>query len=407
MKITDIDDRDDCLKWAMKSQSRNQIAAMIELAQHQPGIALTPDALDADPMVLGVRNGVVDLNTGKFREGRRGDYITKQAAVAFDPDARCPNWIAFQEKISSNDADLIAYKQRVYGLMLTGLMVEILFIMHGGGNNGKTTEQETIFELLGDYAHAADAALLISPHDQTGPTPEIVALKGKRMLSINEFREGDQLNDQRVKYLCSTDMKSGRGLYQDIINFKPTYKAALKTNPKPRISGTDLGIWRRIHFIPYYVTISPDEEETDFREKKLSPELSGILNWMIAGLRDYLSHGSKLNPPKIVCAATAEYRREMDVIGQWVSIFVERILDNPERAKLSLSTLYSSYERWSADEIGWTATKRKFADYLRNQGFESGHSMGVTSFKGIGFKSEAAPERAAQPDEDAQEEMEI
>ena len=80
-------------------------------------------------MLLGVHNGVVDLNTGDFRGGQREDYITKLASVKFDPYAQCPNWIAFQIKIAGGNMELVAYKQRLFGLLLTGKMVEILFIL--------------------------------------------------------------------------------------------------------------------------------------------------------------------------------------------------------------------------------------------------------------------------------------
>ena len=167
-----------------------------------------------------------------FRDGRREDYITKQCAVFFDAEAQCPEWIKLQKKIAGGNAELIAYKQRLFGLLLTGEMVEILFILHGGGQNGKSTEFETISRLLGDYAHAADAQVLLSPRDRGGATPEIVSVKGKRAVFINETGESDHLNESRVKYLCGNDTMSGRNLYEGIINFRPTHKTLLLADPQ-------------------------------------------------------------------------------------------------------------------------------------------------------------------------------
>jgi hypothetical protein len=136
-EITDEEIRTAFRKFALKSQSNAQLRAMTQLAQHNLQVVLSPDALDANAMLLGVLNGTIDLNTCAFREGRREDYITKQCAVAFDSEARCPNWIAFQNKIAGGNADLVAYKQRVFGLLLTGEMVEILFILHGAAKTEK------------------------------------------------------------------------------------------------------------------------------------------------------------------------------------------------------------------------------------------------------------------------------
>jgi putative DNA primase/helicase len=353
-------------KFALKSQTRAQLTAMVKLAQHQPRIVLSPDALDADPLLLGVLNGVIDLRTVTFREGRREDYISKRCAVAFDRNAQCPAWRKFQTKIAGGEAnaDLVAYKQRVSGLLLTGEVVEILFICHGEGANGKSSELETLHTLLGDYAHAADAALLIDTKEKGGgPTPEIVALKGKRALFINETKESDRLNEARVKYLAGDDTLSGRDLFEKTINFRPTHKAILRTNHKPKIRGTDLGIWRRIHYLPYLVTIV--EQIEHFRQKVLEPELPGILNWMLDGLVEY--QGGGLRPPEIVCKATEKYRRDMDIVGRWIDETCER---STIGAKLFLSEIHKAYAKWAADEIGWTASMQKLAEELRRRGFE-------------------------------------
>ena len=234
-EIADDATRQAFRKFALKSQTHGQFDAMVQLAQHNLKVVLSPDKLDTNPMLLGVLNGTIDLNTGTFRGSRREDYITKQCAVAFDRAAQCPNWIEFQKKIAGGNAELVAYKQRVFGVLLTGEMVEILFILHGDGSNGKTTELETIQGVLGDYAHAVDAKLMLSPNDRSGATPEIVALKGKRAIFINESGDSDHLNESRVKYLCGNDTMSGRDLFEKPINFRPTHKTLLRTNHKPKI----------------------------------------------------------------------------------------------------------------------------------------------------------------------------
>jgi putative DNA primase/helicase len=387
-EIADEEIRTALRKFALKSQSNTQLRAMTQLAQHNLQVVLSPDALDANSMLLGVLNGTIDLNTCAFREGRREDYITKQCAVAFDSAAQCPNWIAFQNKIAGGNADLVAYKQRVFGLLLTGEMVEILFILHGGGQNGKTTELETISGLLGGYAQATNASVLLSPKERGGAaTPEIVAFKGKRAVFINETDDSDHLNESRVKYLCGNDTMSGRDLFESVINFRPTHKTLLRTNYKPKIRGTDLGIWRRIHYWPYLVTIRDEEKVVNFRETKLDPERAGILNWMLAGLKDYQAGG--LKPPSIVNKATKDYRLEMDAIGQWIMAMCEK---STIGAKLRLKTLHDSYAKWATEEIGWAASKQKLADALREHGFESVVANGVAVFKNIRLKdNEAEP----------------
>jgi putative DNA primase/helicase len=106
------------------------------------------------------------------------------------------------------------------------------------------------------------------------------------------------------------------GAYKGFFDFDPSHKTFLTTNHKPIIRGTDIGIWRRIHLLPFTVTSPPEDAEKDFREGRLMPELPGILNWAIEGLRAYLKEG--LNPPPAVLDATKEYRQDMDVVEQWI-----------------------------------------------------------------------------------------
>jgi putative DNA primase/helicase len=137
--------------------------------------------------------------------------------------------------------------------------------------------------------------------------------------------------------------------------------------------------------LPYHVTIKDDEKVEKFRETKLDPERAGILNWMLAGLKDYLACG--LKPPPIVCKATKEYRQEMDVTGQWIEAMCAR---SEIGAKLRLSTLYKSYTKWALDEVGGAVSRKKLAEALRERGFEDVLEHGVTVFQNIRLHDEEA-----------------
>ena len=162
-----------------------------------------------------MQNGVVELKTGKFRPARREDLITKRANVIFDPNAQCPNWLKFLDTVTGGDASFQSYIQRVVGYTLTGsVREEVMFVLYGTGNNGKSTFRETVHSLLGDYALATDAGLLIERKTPGGATPELARLKGRRLVSINETSENDHLNEARVKFITSQDKITARNLYQ-------------------------------------------------------------------------------------------------------------------------------------------------------------------------------------------------
>ena len=200
MTLNNQTDRNELLRHVMRSQSEARLIAMVNLAKAEEGVTISAEVLDADPWLLGVQNGVIDLRQGTFRPARREDLITKSAGPAFDPNADCPNWEHFLQTITGNDPDLQSYLQRVIGYVLSGsVREEIMLILHGTGRNGKSTWRETVHTLMGGYALAADANLLVERKVPGGATEEIARLKGRRFVAVNETAENDQLSEARVE----------------------------------------------------------------------------------------------------------------------------------------------------------------------------------------------------------------
>lgn len=183
-----------------------------------------------------------------------------------------------------------------------------------------------------------------------------------RDVAVNETAENDQLNESRVKFITSQDMLTARNLYGHFFDFFPTHKAMITTNHKPIIRGTDEGIWRRVHLVPFLISIPPQSVERDFRERRLLRELPGILNWALDGLADYLKVG--LAPPPSVLASTNEYRSDMDVIGQWI----EERCDVDPNACIPTGLAFHDYNAWAIEELGWTLNKLKFRRHLTDRG---------------------------------------
>jgi putative DNA primase/helicase len=145
---------DDCGKIkagaAPSIASAKTVAAVERMARSDRRIAATIDQWDADPWLLNTPDGVVDLRTGKARSHRAEDYITKITAVGLRGD--CPRFLAFLDRITGGDNELVSYLQRLLGYGLTGLTREhALFFGYGTGANGKSVLLSTVAGILGDY----------------------------------------------------------------------------------------------------------------------------------------------------------------------------------------------------------------------------------------------------------------
>ena len=362
-----------------RTKSSGGKEAMIKETQHLEGIAITPDMLDRDPLLINCLNGTYNLKTGKLQRHDPADMITKQASVIFNESADCPLWRQSLETIFGGDQELINFFQAAAGYSMTGVNREqCLFILYGNGQNGKSTVIETIMTILGDYAMSASPETFMTKDRSGGADPEIVRLKGSRFVSTIEPQEHMKFNDGLIQQLTGNYTITARPLYSKAIQFKPVFKLWMATNHKPVIRGQDDGIWRRIRLIPFLVRIPDDQKDPDLPDKLLE-EASGIFNWMIEGYNDYTRYG--LTPPQAVVEATAEYRSEMDIIASFLDDCVQESFDG----SILSSDMYHCYKAW-CQENGFKGVMNqiKFGREL-NKRIPSDRSMNGKRYSGYEF----------------------
>ena len=103
--------------------------------------------------------------------------------------------------------------------------------------------------------------------------------------------------------------------------------------------------------VPFTVTITEANRDPHLYDT-LKAEAPGILNWMLAGLQDYQTNG--LNVPRAIRAATAAYREEQDLIGEWIA---DNCVTGAGRHEDKRS-LYFDYNAW-AKAAGYIPVSQK------------------------------------------------
>lgn len=374
----DIKEREQLAKHAIRSESDSKLRAMTNLAQSEPGIPVQPEDFDSDPWALNVQNGILDLRTGELRPHSREALMTKLVPVDYDPDAKCPLWLSFLDRIMGGNAALIEYLRRVVGYTLTGDTSEqCLFLLYGTGANGKSTFLETLRALLGDYAQQANFATFLHS-DQDRIRNDIAALRGARYVAAVEADAGRRLAESLIKQVTGGDMVKARFLYREEFQYKPTYKIFLAANNKPTIRGQDHGIWRRIRLIPFEVTIPKDQQDKKLPQK-LQEELPGILAWAVEGCRAWQQGG--LQDPAEVIDATQSYREEMDVLGD----FIAECCVISRTAQATTKALYAQYLKWCEENVERPLAKNPFSTRLKEKGFEQTRTKHARMWLGIGL----------------------
>lgn len=334
-------------KFIQKSRGSHAKDNLLKEAQHLTGIPATDNDFDKARGVLNVQNGVLKLRSGKLCGHDRARLITRLAGAAYDPDAQAPTWLRFLGDVTGGDPALQNYLQCMVGYMLTGSTREqCIFFLYGDGSNGKSTFLEILAELLGTYAMNAQSDTITARRSSEGPRTDIARLKGARLVTISECPADVWLDEAIVKQLTGGDVVTARYLYGREFEFKPEFKLIMATNHKPRIRGTDSGIWRRIRLVPFTQRI-PEEKQDLQLPDKLRAELPGILNWALEGLRQWMqasSGGKRRGLPHCaaVDSATAEYRGEQDRLKQ----FLDDCTEAAPGYTIQAGILYQVYRKW-------------------------------------------------------------
>jgi putative DNA primase/helicase len=382
---TDPGARPAIAKWARKSEHEARLRAAIFLAQSEPGIPLTMKSLDADPWLLNVLNGSINLRTGELRPHRREDYCTKLAPVAYAPDATGPRFMTFMEQIFAGNNRLIRFMQKAIGYALTGDTSEqCFFLLWGGGANGKTTLLKVLASILGDYAIATRAETFMVKGPDSIPN-DVARLRGARWVTAVEADSGERLAEALVKQMTGGDVMTARFMRAEFFDFVPAFKIFIGTNHKPVIRGTDYAMWRRVRLIPFTVTIPPEDQDKHL-EAKLRAERAGILRWALEGCLLWQREG--LGLPEEVRVATSAYQAEMDVLGQFIA---ERCVLEAE-ARITSGELYASYTSWSEQGGERPMSKRTFGLRVTERGVEAGRTEAARGWRGIRLRTAADPD---------------
>ncbi|WP_124982727.1 phage/plasmid primase, P4 family [Ralstonia solanacearum] len=370
-------------KIAAKLATSGTVGGVERLARADRRHAATTAEWDADPWLLNTPGGVADLKTGRQRAHDRADRMTKITTAS--PSGDCPIWRQFLDEVTGGDAELQAYLQRMVGYCLTGVTsAHALFFLYGTGANGKSVFANVVSTILGDYAATASMDTFVETRGDRHPT-DLAGLRGARFVTAIETEQGRRLNESKVKAITGGDKISARFMRQDFFEYTPQFKPVIVGNHKPAIRNIDEAMKRRMHLIPFTVTIPPERRDGNLTEKLLA-ERDGILAWAVAGCLAWQREG--LKPPASVVSATEEYFESEDALGRWLD---ERCVRDAN-AKSLTAELFGDWKQWADSAGEFIGSQRRFSDLLITRGVEKWrNTAGVRGFRGIGLKHPPKP----------------
>lgn len=366
-------------KFVKHSRSNSAKKAIMDELKHR--IPVQPNEFDKDKTLLNVSNGYIDLSSGELMDHDIEKMFSKHATAEYSDTASAEEWEKFLSQIFNHDQDLIDYVQTLVGYSMTGSVKEqIMMILYGNGRNGKSVFLETIRNILGTYARTIQASSIMVKQYSGGPNSDIARLAGARLVTSSEPNEGLRMDEGLVKQLTGGDTVVARQLYGQEFEFEPEFKIWLATNHKPIIRGTDDGIWRRIKLIPFTVQIPDDKVDKDLKYK-LARESIGILNWAVDGALKWQRNG--LHTPEVIKKASEGYRKEMDVLSE----FISDECDLGDDREANAGQLYKLYKSWAEENSQYRMSNTKFGREMSNK-FKKVHTRNGAMYKGLSVKTD-------------------
>jgi putative DNA primase/helicase len=325
---------------------QGKMMSMIEASKRK--VEVSESALDNDRGFLTVRNGVIDLRTGKLLSFDKSRMSTRMTDIVYDTTAKCPMWMECLKMIMGGNEDDIRWLQRAVGYSLTGEGDAKMFaFLYGGGDNGKSTFLEIISLLAGEYGQKSSIEALMAGQrskDQKN-TPYTAALRGARFVFTDEMLENSILKASLMKDLAGGDTLTGMAKYQKPITFLPSYFLWLYGNTKPSIRDDSDAMWGRVKLVKFGVTIPVEMRKPMNKVKDMfRAELSGILNWAVEGAIIVYEEG--IGTTESIQKETKEYRNDEDIVGRWLK---EECTKEPTY-RVDKHRAYEAFHEWAEGE---------------------------------------------------------
>ena len=367
---------------ATRMASAATVAAVERLVRADRRHAAVFDQWDSDAWLLNTPGGIVDLRTGEIETHRRDAYCTKMTAAS--PGGDCPLWNTFLDRVTDGDRELQAFLRRMVGYSLTADTREhALFFLYGTGANGKSVFLSTVTDILNGYAKSAAIETFIASPSEHHPT-DLAGLQGARLVTATETEDGRRWAESKIKALTGGDRIAARFMRQDFFEFTPVFKLVIAGNHKPGLRSVDEAIRRRLHLVPFTVTIPPAERDLALTHR-LRREWGGILGWALEGCIEWQAQG--LTPPASVRNATEAYMAAEDGLAQWLDA---RCAQGPN-AVGTAEQLFEDWKTWAESAGEYVGSQKRFSQGLEERGFNRARiSGGVRAFRGIALRKPAS-----------------
>lgn len=343
-----------CLQYAddAKSSDRTEVVKYIEVKAP----AVMSASMNHGHFVQ-FQNCTFDVDNQCEVEPKPDMYITATLPIELDLDSPYGLADEFIISIADNDEPTMIAMQEIIGACMCSKRIlsqsPMLIGRPNGGSastaaNGKSTYIDMMRALLGDdNVSSMDIASL---GEKYGPAELTGKLANLGDDIPDEFLRGTEL--ALFKKLVTGNKIKAERKYHDPFDFKPSATMVFSMNAMPRLADTTDGVFRRLAFIPFRRTFTPDNPDFDPNMGDKLAQIETLQRFAVLGLmalHDLLAQGRDyLTPIPDMVTEVEKVRIDNSIVRRWMfeDGITESFIDH-----VPVQSLYRQFLIW-CDEAG-------------------------------------------------------
>lgn len=392
-------DGSEALEYIAKVNTRKNIYMDIKKRLYYPNVKSKFNSVKG---IIGVDNGTLELTSGNVRETRHTDFLTLSTKNIYKP-LQDQNDLAILYNILKQvfpREGMLEFFIRSCSTFLEGYnSKKIFYVWWGYGNNCKTGMQTLVQSALGQYSGIAPVSLITSKRSgSSNATPELVHLKDKLIVFIQEPNQREELKTGRIKELSGNDKIYTRGLFQkDAIEMDVKCKLVLVVNVPNVGQNTDSAFKKRVVVVPFESTflpyndyamkyakniLQPNTYLVDERYEQLFTILGPVFLWvLVQEYNKFLEDGMKI--PYFILQKTEEFLTYNNYCLKYIRNNLRVVDSTTQTTGVDSNVIYELFKYWMRDRFPGKSIPASdiFTKELIDEGFvedEDGNIHGVS-----------------------------
>lgn len=322
--------------------------------------------LNSKPHLIGMKNGVYDLEKGELRDALPMDYVSMSTGINYlrEDDVVLLKELKGILRTVFPDKRVRKFFVRSCASLLEGRNKEkYVFVWWGEGNNAKSMMEKLLATALGDYATVAATSLVTAKRGNAdNASPQLSALEGKLSVFLQEPNPDETIKIGMIKELSGNDAITARALFKNNRTFIPKFKLIIVCNTAIEIPNIDVAFTNRLIVIPFESTFRTKEDYRRRERKGTLTDYDHLMDSSVAReigryaetffrmlVEEYEKMGDDpLRVPRRIRKATDDYIKENNFSLRYIA----ECCTDDEKGEINIKSLHSEMKAWMNQHHG-------------------------------------------------------